>query len=83
VKDLPRTIGLVLLIDEMKRLRAIMKGCYPEFATISAGAEIEAVNVRMVRRKDYKIIELLVTIKLHGKKLKGEFAEYFVLFWLM
>jgi hypothetical protein len=44
---LPRTIGPVLLIDEMKRLRAIMQGGYPEFATISddtsAGAEIEAV----------------------------------------
>jgi hypothetical protein len=37
----------------------------------------------MVRRKDYKIIELLVGIKLYDKKLKGEFTEYFVLFWLM
>jgi 6-pyruvoyl-tetrahydropterin synthase len=83
-KDLPRTIDPVLLIDEMKRLRAIIQGCYPAIATISdgtlAGAEIEAVKVWMVRRKDYKIIELLARIKLYGKKLKGEFTEYFVLF---
>jgi hypothetical protein len=85
-KDLARTIGPVLLIDEMKRLRDIMQGCYPEFATISdgtpAGAEIEAVKVRMVQRQDYKIIEVLVKIKLYARKLKGEFTEYFVLFWL-
>ncbi len=42
-KDLPRTIGPVLLIDEMERLRGIMKDCYPEFATISDGTPAGAV----------------------------------------
>jgi hypothetical protein len=74
-KDLARTIGPVLLIDEMKQLRDKMQGCYPEFATISdgtpAGAEIEAIKVQMVQRHDYQIIEVLVKIKLYARKLKG------------
>jgi hypothetical protein len=78
-KDLPRTIGPVLLIAEMKRLRAITLD--PAIATIydgtPAGTEIEAVKAWMVWRKDYKIIELLVRIKLYGKKLIGK------IYWIL
>jgi hypothetical protein len=72
--DLPRTVGRALLDEEMEKLRCIMGKCFPQFGTISdgtpVGVEAEAVKIRMVTR-EYKIIELLVSVSLFKFKLTG------------
>jgi hypothetical protein len=72
--DLPRTVGRALIDEEMEKLRDIMTKCFPQFGTISdgtpVGVEAEAVKIRMVTR-DFRIIELLVSVSLFKFKLNG------------
>jgi hypothetical protein len=82
--DLARTWGTEIIGKEFDHLRSIIRGCFPEFATISdgtpaSGVEVEAVKVRLIREKDYAVVELLASAKLYDKKLSGENTAYNIL----
>jgi hypothetical protein len=82
--DLARTWGTEIIDKEFDHLRNIIRGCFPEFATISdgtpaSGIEVEAVKIRLVREKDYAVVEQLVSAKLYDKKVCGENTAYNIL----
>jgi hypothetical protein len=53
---------------ELERMTTTIQECFPEFATISDStptfAKAVAIKLRMVRQHDWKIIELLISVKL-------------------
>jgi len=75
--DLPRTVLGALYRTEMSQMRQRIspRNCYPEFGTISdatpLGVEAEAVKVRLVRKSDFRIVEVLSSLKLYARKLNG------------
>jgi hypothetical protein len=74
--ELVRAHGEDIRKMELNRIRSIIEQCHPEFATISDGtptfAKAEAIKIRMVRRQDWKIMELLVSVKLFKSGLNGQ-----------
>jgi len=74
--DLPRTVGKAVRKGELLKLRKRISNCYKEFSTISDatpnGSEAEALKVQLVRKEDFKILEILVSLKLYKSKLTGE-----------
>jgi len=75
-QDLPRTVGKALKNAQEKKLKWIMSQCYPIFGTTSdgspLGANAEALQVRMVKADDHRIIDLLISVRLFKASLTGE-----------
>ena len=54
----------------------VLNECYPCLSTIldgnTVGADAECLIIRAVHRKTHNIIQVLISLKLYGKKLSGE-----------
>ena len=75
-RELVRAHGKDVRQMELERIRGTIEQCFPKFATISDGtptfAKAEAIKIRMVRRQDWKIMELLISVKLFKSGLNGQ-----------
>ena len=81
--DLPRLVGSALRSAQLKKMKWIMTQCYKEFGTIAdgspLGANAEALMVRMVRRSDHQVVEMLISLTLFKNSLNGDAIAHHIL----
>lgn len=61
--------------EEKEKMRKLIEDCYDEYSVTFDGSPIgddaEAIALRLVHRKTKKAIDVIISIKLYGKKLTG------------
>ena len=74
--ELPSRVANTLLITERKKLKWIISKCHKHFDVIFDGSPLgenaEAVMIRLARRSDGQILDLLVSVRLFKCSLTGE-----------
>ena len=74
--DLPIMLSTPVIDKEIAKLKMILDECYPFYCTISDGslvsADAECLIVRDIYRKSHRIRQVLISVRLYGKKLSGE-----------
>ena len=75
-RDLPRTVGKALRGAQEKKLRWIIGQCYSCYGNYSDGSPLgynaEAIGVKVLKKSDYSIHNILLSVWLYKSSLSGE-----------
>ena len=74
--DLPRTVGDALWQAQRKKVKWIVSQCFREYGILfdgsPLGANAEAIMGRFINRSNYRVVNVLLSVRLFSASLTGE-----------